>query len=392
MALRQRKVASLAEFETRAAALLKEVEALKDPTHSVKRVYHSKLELLRMDIAEHVQTLDMGKDAKASVGKKEEEPLSPERKALNELDQKLAAAEEPLSLISKKNNGPLVILDFIALMIYTFGIAMPLMWCVVPLRLLHPLLRKLGVHNNYLPVDMSTKLFAIGFVAVSGTSMVVEGAEHVDKRQNYVCMFTHASNLDPWAVQAGCSTSFKWIGKKVLFMIPIFGWLMSAQGHFAIDRSNQKRAIETLDSVVRAIHKYKRSIAISPEGTRARKGQLGPFKKGPFHTTVKTRLPVLPVVVINAYERWPPGQLAPSPGTIVIRYLKPLDFPDTAEVHDLINPVRRVILEATDDISKVPEPEAAGAVQTLFSVLLNIMLLFVPYLWYMMFQYVMQKW
>eukprot|EP00124_Ichthyophonus_hoferi_P002235 Ihof_evm5s144 gene=Ihof_evmTU5s144 len=333
MVLRERIRPKVNELELEADLLLAEIQGIKDVPNQLKRVYHAKLGLLRLDIDDYLNTL------------KEDPTTDEEREALAAVDKKLEATGVTLGLKQKRINGPLALLRFIGLLVYVFFISMPLLWLVLPLRLLHPFLRTLGVSNNNLPVDMSMKLFAKGFVVVCGITMTAEVDDGIDFDNNYVCMFTHASNIDPWITQATCPIGFKWIGKKEIFSIPIFGWLVAAQGHIGLDRSNRDKCIKSLDKAVTFIHTYKRSIAISPEGTRARNGLLAPFKKGPFHTIKKVNLPILPVQILNAFERWPPGQWLPTPGHVVIRYLPPVSFPKGTTPQSMINPVRRAFLE-----------------------------------------------
>ena len=64
-----------------------------------------------------------------------------------------------------------------------------------------------------------------------------------------VCMYTHTSNLDAFILQGHCPILFKWVGKKVLFFIPLFGWLMWAYGNISLDRSNLALAKKSLASV-----------------------------------------------------------------------------------------------------------------------------------------------
>jgi len=49
-----------------------------------------------------------------------------------------------------------------------------------------------------------------------------DGLENIDTYHSTVGMFSHGSNLDPFIVASG-PLAFKWVGKKVLFRIPILG-------------------------------------------------------------------------------------------------------------------------------------------------------------------------
>ena len=50
-----------------------------------------------------------------------------------------------------------------------------------------------------------------------------------------VGMLTHSSNLDPLIVSAG-PLRFHFVGKRIVFMIPVIGWIMYLWGHVPIDR------------------------------------------------------------------------------------------------------------------------------------------------------------
>ena len=90
---------------------------------------------------------------------------------------------------------------------------------VSPLRLLHPWLRRLGIRNGDLPVDVIARLYAAAIVTLVGIEINVEGLEHIEASRDIaeegaVCMFSHASNLDPFIVAAAQPLACKWVGKK----------------------------------------------------------------------------------------------------------------------------------------------------------------------------------
>lgn len=77
-------------------------------------------------------------------------------------------------------------------------VSMPIIWACLPLRLVHPILRMLGVPLQFLPMDLVQKYWARGMVIVAGIRVRREGLDKIRKYRGkaMVYMFSHASNLD----------------------------------------------------------------------------------------------------------------------------------------------------------------------------------------------------
>lgn len=200
---------------------------------------------------------------------------------------------------------------------------------LIPLRFLHPVLRQVGVPNGRLPFDVLIEHWARAVLAAAGVKVTIERGS-VDWASQAelvgIIVYNHASNLDPFIVNGTCCSAPKYIGKKVLFMLPIVGWLFLCCGMVPLNRGDREKAVHTMNEAVANIMKrWRRSVAISPEGTRTTDGHLRlPFKKGVFHLQDKTKVPLLPIVILGANQLWPPGQLFTSPGEVTVSYLPPL--------------------------------------------------------------------
>jgi 1-acyl-sn-glycerol-3-phosphate acyltransferase len=119
-----------------------------------------------------------------------------------------------------------------------------------------------------------------------------------------------------------------------VYLVPFFGPLAFAfNSIIGIDRTNISQAIKSLDKARKKMQEQGRSIAISPEGTRSKSGQLQEFKKGAFHLALacKVRLlwlsrnlqnqaPLSPILLYGAYDLWPPGQPFPVSGRVVAQF------------------------------------------------------------------------
>jgi 1-acyl-sn-glycerol-3-phosphate acyltransferase len=120
----------------------------------------------------------------------------------------------------------------------------------------------------------------------------------LDPRRSYVFMSNHASHLDVLAVMEALSDfELRWVAKKELTEIPLFGWALRNAGHIIVDRSNTANAVASLRAAMAQMARGV-SVIIFPEGTRATRDEsLGAFKKGGFMLALEMDTPIVPVAV-----------------------------------------------------------------------------------------------
>jgi 1-acyl-sn-glycerol-3-phosphate acyltransferase len=70
--------------------------------------------------------------------------------------------------------------------------------------------------------------------------------EEIDYDQPIILMSTHASFCDVVTNLAYFGSGVGFIGKKMLFKIPVFGWCLDEVGCLPVDRSNREKAVATL--------------------------------------------------------------------------------------------------------------------------------------------------
>jgi len=122
----------------------------------------------------------------------------------------------------------------------------------------------------------------------------------VDPNGHYVFIGNHQSNLDiPVLYQLLKGNNVRYVAKKSLFEIPIYGPALRHAGHICIDRENRRSAMKSLNE---AVEKAKAGISpvIFPEGTRnTNLEELMEFKVGAMIIALKSGLPVVPIVMTN---------------------------------------------------------------------------------------------
>ncbi len=150
---------------------------------------------------------------------------------------------------------------------------------------------------------------------VSGVRVTVRGFEHLDKESPYIYMSNHQGSYDIFALLSCLPVQFRWIAKKELFAIPIFGWAMRAANYISIDRSGKRKALESIEW---AAHKIRGgvSVVIFPEGTRSRNGSIQPFKRGGFTLAIKSGVPIIPITIDGSWDVMPRESMRVRPGEI----------------------------------------------------------------------------
>jgi long-chain acyl-CoA synthetase len=84
-------------------------------------------------------------------------------------------------------------------------------------------------------------------------------------------------------------------------------------------------------------------MVIFPEGARSRDGNVMSFKKAFAIISKELNVPVVPVVIEGAYEKFSIGSKFPKPGKIRLRFLKPI-YPGTMDYDSITDMARNNIM------------------------------------------------
>jgi len=165
---------------------------------------------------------------------------------------------------------------------------------------------------------------ARNWLRLSGVRVRVKGLELLDPKQTYVFVSNHRSYLDTAAMFVYTGRRIGLLAKKELLKVPVLGVGMGFVNVMAIDRSNRESAIRTTEAAAQRI-KSGVSFAVFVEGTRAKPGELLPFKKGAFYMARQAAVPVVPVAIKNSDVLMGKGTGEARSGTIEMVLMKPID-------------------------------------------------------------------
>nr|WP_321256395.1 lysophospholipid acyltransferase family protein [uncultured Pseudodesulfovibrio sp.] len=154
---------------------------------------------------------------------------------------------------------------------------------------------------NAPPEELDRWGLAWGRAAVNLSGIKIEAdMGEVDPTGHYVFICNHQSNLDiPVLFDVLKGNRIRFVAKKSLFEIPIYGKALAHAGHICVDRENRRAAMKSLNEAVETA-KNGVSPVIFPEGTRnLHLEELMEFKIGGMIIALKSGLPVVPIVMTN---------------------------------------------------------------------------------------------
>jgi 1-acyl-sn-glycerol-3-phosphate acyltransferase len=163
--------------------------------------------------------------------------------------------------------------------------------------------------------------------------MTIRGREKIRDDTTYVMVANHLSLLDI-LVLFRIFKHFKWVSKIENFRLPCVGWNMTLNRYIRLRRGDRESVKVMMEACERTLRSGS-SIMMFPEGTRSKTGLLQPFKTGAFELALRTKLPLLPIVLSGTSD------ILPKRG-FVLRGRHPISI----TVLDPIPPERFLVLDA----------------------------------------------
>lgn len=160
-----------------------------------------------------------------------------------------------------------------------------------------------SVSNNFL-----LKVFC-------GIDFVVEGQENLH-RSNAIILSKHQSTWETLALHS-ITPYVRWVFKRELMYIPIFGWALALTDPIALNRGAGRTAINELISKGTQKLNDGKWLILFPEGTRTAPGKSHKYKIGGALLAEKSGYPIIPIAH-NAGEFWPRHSFIKWPGTISV--------------------------------------------------------------------------
>ena len=172
----------------------------------------------------------------------------------------------------------------------------------------------------------------------------VEGIENLDPKGTYVMVLNHNSMVDILSIY-NLPLVFKWVSKKEVYRMPIVGRLLLAHGDIVINRASTKEAMQLVHTRGKEWLAKEASVAIFPEGTRSKDGEIHNFKAGAFILAKDAEVPILPIVLEGTDRVARKGFFMNWSNRITIKILPPVSKEDVVE-----RPIKEVMAEVHDNM------------------------------------------
>ena len=202
--------------------------------------------------------------------------------------------------------------------------------------------------------DQCARRWARRMIKVSGVEVKTSGLERVPGDEPVVFVSNHQSWFDIFALVTVIPGQARFVAKKELAKVPIFGKAIRAAGHIYIDRHDREEAFSAYEQSAEYIREGMSTVVFA-EGTRSRTGELQPFKKGPFVLAIAAQVPIVPVYCARTFTLLRKGTMRIHPHPIAVMFGEPvstegLTYDDREAMRDKI---RKAIEQLRVDSDRV---------------------------------------
>jgi 1-acyl-sn-glycerol-3-phosphate acyltransferase len=198
-----------------------------------------------------------------------------------------------------------------------------------------------------------------------GVRVGCEGLDHIDPAQPAVYAANHLSALDIPVLYASLPTQFRILAKTELFRYPFMGWHLTRSGQIPIAHGDARASLRGLNRASDSLRKGM-PLVIFPEGGRSPDGHLQNFMGGAFYMAIKAQAPIVPVVMVGAFELLPMNSFHLCPGLVKMIVGEPIQTTGMSprEMDKLAARVREVMSDMYYSRAKVSQPQERSKISS----------------------------
>ncbi len=148
--------------------------------------------------------------------------------------------------------------------------------------------------------EISRGIARLFFIMPPGWKTRTSGLENVDRNKTYVIVLNHSSMVDILMLY-WVPLNFRWVSRSEVRKVPFIGQFLMLHGDILIPRDKPRKAAAMVMNDGRMWLSERRvCVAIFPEGTRSKTGEMGRFKPTAFALAKEAGVGILPVVLTGS--------------------------------------------------------------------------------------------
>lgn len=179
----------------------------------------------------------------------------------------------------------------------------------------------------------------------------VYGAENLPKEGGYVMYPNHQGKYDGYAIVYGHKMPCSVVMDRKRSYLPFIREVMDLVKGKRMELDNMRQSLSVINEVAAEVARG-RKFMIFPEGgySKEKRNDLWDFKSGCFKTSVKSRTPIVPVVIFDTYRAfdiWYPGLVRTK-----VFFLEPIPYEvyKNMNTKEIAQMVRNRIQKKMDEI------------------------------------------
>ncbi len=178
-------------------------------------------------------------------------------------------------------------------------------------------------------------------------------ARRVPRTGGVLLVCNHQSFFDPILATVALPRECHYMARDSLFRNKWFRKLIESLNAFPV-----RRGAADVGAIKETLRRLKRGalVTVFPEATRTTDGTVRPMQSGVILIARKARVPLIPTLILGAFEAWPRHARLPHPAPIIVAYGQPVTPEQLADLDDqqAIDLLRQRIITLMHDYRRHP--------------------------------------
>lgn len=184
------------------------------------------------------------------------------------------------------------------------------------------------------------------FYLVVFNCWIIQGKENIPREGPVVLVANHVSYWDPVILASSVNRVVHFMAKEELFKVPVFGTIIRLLHAFPIKRGRPDR--NALRMTTEILQKGD-VLALFPEGTRNKTGELLPFHPGAALFALRAKAPIIPMVISGSRTTFPLSLR----GKIIVNIGRPFYYTDLYEQKISAEDLDKVTSEIREEMNRL---------------------------------------